>query len=120
MCLHRICVIGGAGSGKTVLTDNLSRVLNIPVYHLDGINYETNWVEVDKENKKKKILDIINNNELIIDGTYNGTLNERAKKADLIIFLDYSEQELKVYYHVILRINTKKEKKYRGVLKNLN
>ena len=46
--MDRICVIGGAGSGKTVLTNNLGRVLSLPVYHLDGINYEPNWVEVDK------------------------------------------------------------------------
>ena len=90
MDLHKICVIGGAGSGKTVLTDNLSRVLNIPVYHLDGINYEPNWVEVDKTIKNQKILDIVSTDKWIIDGTYNGTLSDRAKKADLVIFLDYS------------------------------
>ena len=90
MDLHKICVIGGAGSGKTVLTNNLGRVLSLPVYHLDGINYEPNWVEVDKTIKNQKILDIVSTDKWIIDGTYNGTLSNRAKKADLVIFLDYS------------------------------
>lgn len=54
MDLHKICVIGGAGFGKTVLTDNLSRVLNIPVYHLDALEFESNWVLVDKDIKNTR------------------------------------------------------------------
>ena len=90
MKLKRVSVIGGSGSGKTVLTNNLNRILNVPVYHLDALNYDANWVEVDQNLKKQKILDVISKDEWIIDGTYTGTLMERMEKSDLIIFLDYS------------------------------
>ena len=90
MIFKRISVIGGSGSGKTVLTNNLNRILNIPVYHLDALNYDANWVEKDQNLKKQKILELINKDEWIIDGTYTGTLLERMEKSDLVIFLDYS------------------------------
>ena len=45
---NRICVIGGSGNGKTVLTNNLGRKLNLPVFHIDSVNFFPNWVERDK------------------------------------------------------------------------
>lgn len=47
--VKRISVIGGSGTGKTTLSDNLSKVLNIPVYHLDGIHYLENWKIRDRK-----------------------------------------------------------------------
>lgn len=46
--VNRICVIGGSGNGKTVLTNNLGRKLNLPVFHIDSVNFFPNWVERDK------------------------------------------------------------------------
>ncbi len=88
--VNRICVIGGSGNGKTVLTNNLGRKLNLPVFHIDSVNFFQNWVERDKAERDKLILDKSNEEKWIIDGTYAKTLIERFDKADLIIFLDYS------------------------------
>ena len=45
----RISIIGGPGSGKTTLANILSKELELPDIHLDAINYEPNWVQVDKK-----------------------------------------------------------------------
>lgn len=37
--MNKICIIGCSGTGKTTLANNLAKELNLPVYHLDGINY---------------------------------------------------------------------------------
>lgn len=86
----KIAVIGGSGNGKTTLTNNLGRMLNLPVYHIDGMNYLENWVPRDKEERDKMILSKIKENKWVIDGTYHATLKQRLENADFIIFLDYS------------------------------
>ena len=88
--IKRISIIGGPGTGKTTLANNLGNELKIPVYHIDGIHYKENWVSRDKEERDKIILGKVNNEKWILDGTYRSTLEQRLEKSDLIIFLDYS------------------------------
>ena len=87
---NRISIVGGSGSGKSTLCNILSKELNLPAIHLDAINYEPNWVEIDKVERDKIIATKSSRDKWIIDGNYNKTLKERFKKADLIIWLDYS------------------------------
>ena len=88
--MNRISIIGGSGTGKTTLANNLGKQLNLPVYHIDGINYLDNWQERDKGERDKIILKKINEDRWIIDGTYLSTLKQRIDKSDYIIYLDYS------------------------------
>ena len=88
--VKRISIIGGSGSGKSTLADILSKELNIPAVHLDAINFQPNWVEIDKNERDNIILSKSNDEKWIIDGNYNKTLQDRLEKADLIIWLDYS------------------------------
>lgn len=87
---NRISIVGGSGSGKSTLCNILSKELNLPAIHLDAINYEPNWVEIDKAERDKIISTKSSGDKWIIDGNYNKTLKERFDKADLIIWLDYS------------------------------
>ncbi len=87
---NRISIIGGSGSGKTTLTNILSEKLNIPAVHLDGINYNANWVQKDKNERDEIISSKTKEEKWIIDGNYNKTLKERLDSAELIIWLDYS------------------------------
>ena len=88
--ISRISIIGGCGTGKTTLANNLGKELKMPVTHLDGINYFENWVQRDKKERDKIILDKIKDDRWIIDGTYRSTLEERLKRSDFTIYLDYS------------------------------
>lgn len=87
---NRISIVGGSGSGKSTLCNILSKELGLPTIHLDAINYEPNWVEIDKTERDNMILSKAQDDKWVIDGNYNKTLKERFDKADLIIWLDYS------------------------------
>ena len=88
--VNRISIIGGAGTGKTTLSNAIGRVLNLPVCHIDGIHHLPNWQIRDKKERDEIILEKIKENKWVIDGTYSSTLTERLEAADLIIYLDYS------------------------------
>ena len=88
--IKRISIIGGSGTGKTTLSNNLSKVLNIPAFHIDGMHHLDNWKVRDKNDRDKMIHEKVEKPEWIIDGTYPSTMDERLKKSDLVIFLDYS------------------------------
>ena len=88
--INKIAVIGGSGTGKSTLAKNLGKILSLPVYHIDAMHHLENWVPRDKEERDKMILEKANKPKWVIDGTYKATLEERVKKADMIIFLDYS------------------------------
>lgn len=89
--VNKISIVGGPGTGKSTLAKNLGKKLNLPVYHLDQINFLENWEERDKEERDNIILEKVKENKWIIDGTYKKTLEERIKNADLVIFLNYSK-----------------------------
>lgn len=86
---NRISIIGGPGTGKTTLSNELSKIFNIPATHIDGIHHLANWQIRDKNERDKMILDIVEQKKWIIDGTYKDTLKARLEKSDLVIWLDY-------------------------------
>lgn len=88
--MNRVCIIGGSGTGKTTLANNLGKDLNLPIYHIDGIHHLKNWEIRNKEERDKIILEKINEEKWIMDGTYHSTLKSRLEKSDYIIYLDYS------------------------------
>lgn len=88
--VNKISIIGGSGTGKTTLSNNLGKKYHLPVYHLDAFHYSRDWEVRDKEERDKDIIKTMNQEKWIIDGNYFFTLKERLEKSDVIIFLDYS------------------------------
>ena len=88
--VNKISIIGGPGTGKSTLANNIGRELNLPIYHIDAIHHLENWKVRDSEERDKIILEMINREKWVIDGTYKSTLEARVKKSDMIIFLNYS------------------------------
>lgn len=87
---NRISIIGGSGSGKSTLATILSNKFGLPAIHLDSINFNSNWEEINKNTRDNIILEKSNEDKWIIDGNYLKTLPYRFDRADLIIWLDYS------------------------------
>ena len=87
---NRISIIGGSGSGKSTLATILSNKFGLPAIHLDSINFNSNWKEINKNTRDNIILEKSNEDKWIIDGNYLNTLPYRFDRADLIIWLDYS------------------------------
>ena len=88
--MNRISVIGGPGTGKSTLANNIGKELNLPIYHLDAIHHLENWKVRDSVERDKIILEKIEGKRWVIDGTYKSTLEARVKKSDMVIFLNYS------------------------------
>ena len=55
--ISKIAIIGGPGTGKSTLANNLGKELNLPICHLDGIHHLANWVPRHKEERDKIILE---------------------------------------------------------------
>lgn len=88
--MQRVVIIGGSGTGKSTLAKNLGKVLQLPVYHLDALNYEKDWKPVGKEKRDAAILSLCKQDRWVIEGNYSGTLKARVERADLVLFLSYS------------------------------
>lgn len=88
--INRISIIGGSGTGKTTLANNLKKELGLPVCHMDSLNYGDNWKINEEAARDKIIMEKINESKWIMDGTYTSTLEKRLEKSDFIIYLDYS------------------------------
>ncbi|GAB6988754.1 DNA topology modulation protein [Paenibacillus pini] len=86
--MKRILVIGSGGSGKSTLSQRISKRLDIPVIHLDTYFWNANWVPKPNEEWDKIVEQFSNQDQWIMDGNYSRTMDIRIKKADLIIFLD--------------------------------
>ena len=43
--MKRIVIVAGPGSGKSTLARILGERLNLPVFHVDQIHWQENWVE---------------------------------------------------------------------------
>lgn len=89
--VNKISIIGGPGTGKSTLANNLGRELNLPICHIDAIHHLENWKVRDKVERDKIILEKVNEDKWVIDGTYKDTLEVRIRKSDLVIFLNYSK-----------------------------
>lgn len=118
---NRIAIVGGSGSGKSTLCTILSKKLNLPEVHLDGLNFEANWKQVNKEKRNKEIIEIAKSEKWIIDGNYEKTLEYRFKRADLIIWLDYTTfAQLKGVLKRILKGFNKERYEIPGCRERLN
>jgi len=84
----RILVLGPCGSGKTVLTRELSRILYLPVIHLDAEFWRPGWVHTPRQEWRSKVASLIERDSWIMDGTYESTLDLRIPAAEAIIMID--------------------------------
>lgn len=86
--MKKIALIGSGGSGKSTLARELGQKLNIEVYHLDALLWKPNWTPTSKEEQIKVQNELVNKDQWIIDGNYNGTMDIRLNVADTIILVD--------------------------------
>ncbi len=86
---QKIIIIGCPGSGKSTLSIKLSKVLNLPLYHMDNLYWKSDKTTISTEELKDKLHHICQKDAWIIDGNYLSTLSLRLAYHPLIIFLDY-------------------------------
>ena len=84
----RIAVLGYAGSGKTYISDYISKRKAIPCLHLDSIKYDNEWKPIDNSIVLPMVEEFMSKDEWVIDGLYIYLeLDERLELADKIVIL---------------------------------
>ena len=99
---RRILVVGSPGAGKSTLSRKIGEVLSIKVHHIDRIFWLPNWTERSPDEFDKALLEVLSENEWVIDGNYQRTLEKRAEFADTVIFLDMNR--FVCIYRVLRRV----------------
>jgi adenylate kinase family enzyme len=87
--VQRVLVIGPCGAGKSTLAAELGQRLDLPVFHMDKLNWRPGWVESSKDEIRERLAEIVATDSWLIDGNYGGTLPPRLDRADTVIYLDY-------------------------------
>jgi len=89
----RIIVIGNNGSGKSYISDKISKITGLPVIHLDMLYWRPNWEAPSHDEWTSIQKELVAKDEWIIDGNHTPTLELRFASADLILFLDLNRVE---------------------------
>lgn len=87
--MQRVLIIGPCGAGKSTLATLLGDKLDLPIFHIDQLNWKSGWIESSKLDLENRLNSIVAIDRWLIDGNYGGTLGLRLARADTVIYLDY-------------------------------
>ena len=86
----KIAVLGFSGCGKSTLAQKLGEKYQLPVLHLDSVQFAAKWVERELEDKLRDVAAFMDSHDSwVMDGNYSNLLQERRlEEADRIIMLE--------------------------------
>lgn len=87
---QRIMIIGSGGSGKSTLSVELGKMLNLRVVHMDKLHWHK-WKATPSEEFREKLSNELDSDNWIVDGNYVSTMDLRAERCDSVIYLDFSK-----------------------------
>ena len=89
----KVLIIGNIGCGKTYIGKQLSKKLNLKLYHIDDICFKpggyTNEHKRTSSERKEIIKDIMQNKSYIIEGASGLTAKQFANVCTHLVFLNY-------------------------------
>lgn len=86
---QRAIVIGCPGSGKSTFSRKLRDSTGLPLYYLDLLWHKPDRTTVSREEFDKRLYEILMQEQWIIDGNYQRTLETRLHFCDTVFLLDY-------------------------------
>ena len=89
----KVIVIGSPGAGKSVFSQKLKNITDLPLYHLDMLYHKKDGTHISKEELEEKLKKIFKEDSWIIDGNYQRTLELRLKECDTAFLLDFSLED---------------------------
>ncbi len=87
--MKKVIIIGCCGSGKSTFARQLHACTNIPLVHLDQLNWNVDKTTVEKNVFLNRVNEVIKQKEWIIDGNYGSSIEMRMQACDTVFFLDY-------------------------------
>lgn len=88
--MKKIILIGSGGAGKSTLARRLGETLGIEVFHLDKLYWLPDWTQPSKDEWRKKVEQLLEKDEWVIDGNFNSTMELRMKASDTVIYLNFA------------------------------
>ena len=86
--MKRVLIIGCPGSGKSTFARALHQATGLPLYHLDMMYWNADKTTVPKDVFLRRLQDVLDQSEWILDGNYASTMELRLQHADTVFFLD--------------------------------
>lgn len=106
----KIHIIGGPGSGKTFLADNLSKQFGIPHYNLDDLQWDNEANDYGKKRNPQErdalLNQILQREDWIIEGVYFAWCKQCFEDADEIYVLEVPRYKYR--YRIIRRFIRRK------------
>lgn len=87
--MHRICVVGCSGGGKTTFAASLARRLKLPHLELDSIYHQPGWSSLSTEDFRRGVGEFTSQTEWVLDGNYYSQVGLVTwERADTVVWLD--------------------------------
>jgi adenylate kinase family enzyme len=86
---RRVLIYGVTGSGKTTLAARLAEASKIQWYAVDDLTWEPGWVAVATDEQRRRISQICQQAEWILDTAYGTWVDVPLEHAQLVVALDY-------------------------------
>lgn len=87
--MKKAIIIGSPGAGKSTFARKLHAKTNLPLYYLDMLWHKADKTNISQEEFDKRLREITEKDEWIIDGNYSRTLEMRLQVCDTVFFLDF-------------------------------
>ena len=88
--MRKIAIIGNGGGGKTTLARRIAERLELPLIHVDSIQFLENWGKRSQEETRSILNAEAEKDKWVIDGFGPlDVIETRFKKADRVIFVDF-------------------------------
>jgi adenylate kinase family enzyme len=86
----RIAIIGNAGGGKSTLARKLGTTLDLPVTHVDSVQYRSGWQRTEAAECDRILDGVANADRWVIDGFgSDASIEQRIAIADTVVFVDF-------------------------------
>ena len=86
--MQKVIIIGSPGAGKSTFARRLRDKTGLPLYHLDLLWHKPDRTTVTREAFDTRIAELLKQDEWILDGNFQRTLEARLNACDTVFLLD--------------------------------
>ena len=87
--MRKVIVIGSSGAGKSTFARKLRDKNELPLYYLDMLWHKPDRTTVTREEFDAKLEKLLKQDQWILDGNFQRTLETRLMACDTVFLLDY-------------------------------